>query len=233
MYKKYTISIFLFLIAEITQAAQQGAAPAQIPVNFNITAIPYENVIAREYNRLRGNQAAYTSIDQIVNQGLRGKSTEQKNQILTDLRSLKHAIATARDQAKNDGKRMWYWFYLWKDNEIVIDTLTQLENDVNEKLTALEWESQPDYVKGLWYTTKYLSVALLSIVVLSYSQKHIDKTDYDPEKGFSTLNLIKAPFYQGAETTVQSIKLILEGLSESGRFLDWLASEGIKLFPKK
>src|SRR3989338_1092431 len=130
MYKKIIISGFLLLATSSIFTVYKATSKKLIAYEV----VPYENVIELEYNRMRGGVEKYTTIHDIMNQTLRGKSVEQKNQIIADLKSLKHAVHAALEQAKHDGKRMWYWGYIWKDNEPAIQTLAQYGYDVTDKL---------------------------------------------------------------------------------------------------
>jgi len=200
--------------------------------------VPYENVIAREYNRMRGATDRYSSIDRIMNQSLRGKSTEQKNQIIADLRSLKHAIYAATEQAKYDGTRMWYWLYLYKDNEIAIDTLTQYNNDVAEKLAELEWESRSDLHRASWYMSKYVATFIAGIVAVWASQGYLYKPNFKNKDGkqeflakedqHGLFDLLIAPAYAGKDLATTGAKKTLEGIVyTSNKFADaakWMES---------
>lgn len=178
--------------------------------------VPYENVIAREYNRIHGTRDRYSSIDKIMNQSLRGKSIEQKNLIIADLRSLKHAIYTAKEQAKYDGTRMWYFLYLYKDNEIAIDTLAQYNNDVAEKLAKLEWESCSDLHRASWYFSKYAATFIAGIVAVWASQGYLHKPNFKNKDGnleYLTKNdqhdlfeLLIAPAYASKDLATRIIK---------------------------
>lgn len=217
--------------------------------------VPYENVIAREYNRMRGAADRYTSIDKIMNQSLRGKSTEQKNQIIADLRSLKHAIYAAQAQAKYDGSRMWYWFYIWKDNEIAIDTLAQYHNDVSKKLAEFEWQSNSDLFRAGWHASKYAAAFLAGIIAVWASQgylyhpNHVDengKPKYLEKEDFHGLvEMVTAPAYAGADVagitikkTVASLVYVAEKLVDAAKWTESCmtktdAQPSVKITPEK
>lgn len=180
--------------------------------------IPYEAVIAREYNRMRGGHH-YTSIQTIVSQQFRGKSTEQKNQILADLRALKQAIHMAWSQAEHDGKRVWKWGYLWKDNNATIQSLREHEDDVAARLQELEWESQSDFMKLLWISGKYLSVAIAGIMSLYLTQGYLSKEYYAEHKFHGPIEMLLAPAYGGLDIAKYSGKVTLQTIAMFGALL--------------
>ncbi len=184
----------------------------------NYEAIPYENVIAREYNRMRGGNH-YSSIQSIISQQFRGKSTEQKNQILADLRALKQAIHMAWSQAEHDGKRVWQWGYIWKDNNATIQSLREHEDDVTIRLQELEWESQSDVIKFLWVSGKYISIALASIMSLYLTQNYLSQEYYAEHKMHGPIEMILAPAYGGLEVAKYSSKIALKGIQGLGGIL--------------
>lgn len=195
MFKKIIISS-LFLIA--TWSTFAGHEP-----------VPYENVIAREYNRMRGGADRYSSIHAIMNQTLRGKSVEQKNQMIADLRSLKHAVDAALDQAKHDGQRMWYWGYIWKDNEPAIQTLAQYGYDITNKLAECEMQLQSDIVKLFWYTSGVTGGALLGITALYLSQHYLSKESFMRDGHHGLMEMLAAPTLAGLDVAAVGAKNLL------------------------
>ena len=224
-YKKFMIS-GLFLLSTVSIFASQS-----LPANEKKSSpetVPYENVIEREYNRSRGNLGKYTSIHEIMNQTLRGKSIEQKNQIIADLKSLKHAVHAAHEQAYHDGKRMWYWGYIWKDNEPAIETLAQYGYDISDKLSDFEWESQTDFTKLLWYTTKYTSIGAVGIITLWASQYKLS-TQTQPH---GIVEMLSAPALAGYDAAKIAAKYTLSGITLSFGAVAYGADYLKKLFPE-
>ena len=195
MFKKIIISS-LFLIA--TWSTFAGHEP-----------VPYENVIAREYNRMRGGADRYSSIHAIMNQTLRGRSVEQKNQMIADLKSLKHAVDAALEQAKHDGQRMWYWGYIWKDNEPAIQTLAQYGYDITNKLADCEMQLQSDIVKLFWYTSGVTSGALLGITALYLSQHYLSKERFMRDSNHGLFEMLAAPTLAGLDVAAIGAKSLL------------------------
>ena len=195
VFKKFIISS-LFIIA--TWSTFAGHEP-----------VPYENIIAREYNRIHGHAGRYSSIHNIMNQTLRGKSIEQKNQIIADLRSLKHAVNAAYQQAKHDGQRMWYWGYIWKDNEPTIQTLAQYEYDISDKIANYEMQIQSDLVKLFWYVSGVTGGALLGITALYLSQHYLSKESYIRDGHHGLAEMITAPTLAGLDAAAVGAKSLL------------------------
>lgn len=183
--------------------------------------VPYENIIAQEYNRIRGGINHYVSIDAIMDQSLRGKSLDQKTLIIDDLKALRQSIAVAGQHAQQAGRRMWQWGYIWKDNSITIDTLSQLESDVSAQLARFEWESQSDMTKFLLYSSKYLATGVVAITALYLSQSYLlDKDAYKDNKKYGLFDLLGAPTAAGFDVIKNTTKAVLSGISYSLESLD-------------
>ena len=195
--------------------------------------IPYENVIAREYNRMRGGSGQYTSIEDIISQNLRGKSIEQKNQIISDLRGLKQAVHAAWSQAEHDGKRVWQWGYIWKDNNAAIQSLREHEDDVTQRLQALAWESQPDIVKLLWISSKYVSIAIAGIASLYLTQGYLSSEYYLEHKKHGPMEMLLAPAYGGLDAVGIGAKYTVRGLKYGSQYLVAAAQYAEKFFEPK
>lgn len=192
MYKKFIISgLFIFFTWSIVAAQQHHV-------------VPYENVIAREYNRLRGGVNHYTSINEIISQTLRGKSSQQKINIITDLRALKYAIQLALAEAESDGKRMWYSAYLWKDNNPTIEILSQYEDDVSEKISEFEFAAQPDYIRALIYSAKILTYITIGMGLSYLSQGYLDKKHYAEHGQHGPIEMFYAPLQGGYDIAKQT-----------------------------
>ena len=214
MYKKILISA-LFLLSEWSVFASHET-------------IPYENVIAREYNRMRGGIDRYSSMHAIMNQALRGKSTEQKNQIIADLKSLKHAVHAALEQAKHDGKRMWYWGYIWKDNEPAIQTLAQYGYDINDRLADAEMQLQSDLVRLFWYISGITGGALVGITALYLSQHYLSKENYAREGQHGLVEMLAAPAAAGLDVAAIGTKYLLAGIVLGAEGLKKAAGAGLQ-----
>ena len=194
MHKKLII-IGLFLLSSVSIFCNQGMG-IQENSFYRKEALPYENVIATEYNRMR-NEDQYVSMDAIMNKSLRGKSVEGKNQIIADLKSLKQAVHAAVAQAEHDGKRRWDWFYLWKDNNAAIQILMEHEDDISAKLYQFERDSQSDLVRGLRYIAGFSLGAVSSIVALYFTQGHLSKENYLKDGHHGIAEMLTAPAMGG------------------------------------
>lgn len=183
----------------------------------------YETIIAQEYNNIRGANK-YRSMHAIMDQTLRGKSSEQRTQILADLAALQQAIRAARVQAEHDGKRMWQWGYIWKDNSITIDTLNQYETDIAEQLADYQWQSKSDLVKLAYFSSKYLAVGVLSIAALYASQSYIlEKEGYRNNKKYGLFDMLAAPTVKSFNTVKSGTKAFLKSISYTLESLDAFA----------
>ncbi len=195
----------------------------------------YENIMIQEYNNIRGANK-YRSMHAIMNQTLRGKSSEQRTQILADLAALQQAIRAARIQAESDGKRMWQWGYIWKDNSITIDTLNQYENDIAEQLADYQWQSKSDLVKLAYFSSKYLAVGILSIAALYASQSYIlEKEGYQSNKKYGLFDMLAAPtvtsfnaLKSGTKALLKSISYTLESLDSFTKYTNDLLSDNLE-----
>ena len=233
MYKKLII-LGLFLLST-------GSIFCNQEINFQANnpryskqeeAIPYENVIAREYNRMRGDLDRYTSMDAIMNQTLRGKSVEGKNQIIADLKSLKQAVHAATAQAEHDGKRRWDWFYIWKDNNASIQALMQHEDDITAKLYQFERDSQSDAVRALRYISGFSLGAVSSIIALYFTQSYLSKENYFKDGKHGMFEMLSAPIMGGLYIASIAAKYALEGLKKSSEGLSTTADYGARALSK-
>jgi hypothetical protein len=160
------------------------------------TIVYYENRILREFNRTVGSH--YRLIEEIIDQSSRYKSIGEKNNIINHLRILKELVHRNLEEAKNNGKRMWYLGYIWKDNEPAIQILTQYEYDISGKLIELEWSIQTDLTKVLWYSSKYMAIYIATIIALWGSQEYLSgKPNNDLHEmllapGYKAIDIVKA-----------------------------------------
>lgn len=182
MHKKLIISGLFFLSMWSSLSASQEM-------------MIYGNIIAHEYNKMRKGVNRYSSMHAIMTQSLRGKSPERRVEILTDLRTLKEAVHIARNYAIYNGTKLWYTLYLSRDNQPLIDMLTQYENDVTDRLRKLTWESQSDMTKVLWYSSKYSAILLAGIAIgmgsLYISQGYLP----DRKPPYSFIEILSTPAY--------------------------------------
>lgn len=183
-------------------------------------SFPYENVIAQEFNRLRGGDQRFSSVEEILNQNLRGKSIEQKNKIIADLKVLKSAVHSAYLQAEHDGKNLWYYLYIWKDNNAIIQSLMQLEYDVDARIADCEGEVKTDVEKFIRYITPFAAGMLTGITLLYLAQGNLDYNYYVEHKHHGLLEMFQAP-------TLEAIKAGALGV-KGALMLTGKAAEGIK-----
>jgi hypothetical protein len=205
---------------------------ATAPAFASREVIPYENVIEREYNRMRGGAAPYNSIQAIISQNLRGKSIEQKNQIIADLRALKQAIHAAWSQAEHDGKRIWQWGYIWKDNNAAIQSLAEHEDDVTLRLQALAWESQSDFIKLLWISSKYIGIAITGIATLYLTQGYLSQEYYQEHGSHGIAEMLLAPAHGGIDALATGTHYTVRGIKYGSAYLAAAAQYAESFFEK-
>ncbi len=193
------------------------------------TSIPYESLIAKEYNAIRSGANRYSSFDTIMNQTLRGKSVEQKSKIVADLRALKFAIHTAYNKAEHDGKSLWYYFYIWKDNNPAIQSLLELESEVDYKIKSTEIELKSDISRFMAYISPFASGVLAGIVLLWLAQGNLSYDYYVENKRHSLLDMLQAPTVEVIKASGAAIKIVLMGTSKAAEGIKYSADAGANL----
>jgi hypothetical protein len=196
-------------------------------------AIPYENYIAKEYNRIRAGADKYSSFHDIMNQNLRGKSNEQKNKIINDFKALKLAVRAAYNQAEHDGKSLWYYFYIWKDNNPAIQSLIQHESDVTYKIRTSELELQPDIIRLLWYITPFTAGVLSGITLVWLTQGNLSYDYYVKNKCHGPLEMFKAPASEGLKVGAFGIKNLLWAAGKGAEYVKAGADVGANMLGPK
>ncbi len=171
----------------------------------------YEKIIAREFNRTKERTSRYSSVQEIVNRPFQGLSTQQKNNLLTDLEILKNSIAVALHQAEEDGARVWYYLYIWKDNEIVMSILNQYYSDVDKKIAECQWLSHPDFVRGAWSASKYTATVVVTIIALWASQNYLSKEYHLKNGSHGLFEMLKAPFAATQDAAIIAIQKLSRG----------------------
>ncbi len=157
MYKKIIIS-GLFLLSGFSAQASTRNKP------------PYEDTIKAQYDRTHAGINRYTSIDAIINKPSRGIPVAQRNQNIADLQDLKMGVQRAIDQAESDGRRAWYYAYIWKDTQAAITNLYEYKYDIDLKLAEYARQSQSDLEKLARYLAPYMIGAVVTITALWLSQ---------------------------------------------------------------
>lgn len=185
MYKKLLVVGIIMIVSHSISAMTN--MQVQIPSY-------YERIIMREYNRRNGPNT-YTSINAITSQTLEGKSFAQKMQIINDLHALQYATDLALLDASNNGTRLWYWLYLVKDNEVVINLLSQTLQKIQQKIRLYTWEMRSDTTKATWYIATNLGVATLGIVALYASRGFLPQDKPINEIGLH--HMLAAPLLAG------------------------------------
>ncbi|MDP3788131.1 MAG: hypothetical protein Q8Q60_02290 [Candidatus Chromulinivorax sp.] len=216
MYKKFMVT-GLFLLSTWSM------------FTIDETSIPYESLIAKEYNAIRSGANRYSSFDTIMNQSLRGKSVEQKSKIVADLKALKFAIHTAYNKAEHDGKSLWYYGYIWKDNNPAIQSLLELESEVAYKIKATEMELQSDITRFLLYITPFASGILAGITLLWLAQSNLSYDYYVENKQHGLLEMFQAPTIDALKATGAAIKVLLMGASKAAEGVKYSADTGASL----
>lgn len=191
MYKKLIIAGLLLISSWIT--------PTDDPM------IPYEKFVAAEYNRIRHGADRYVSYNAIMNQNLRGKSMEQKRKILANLQGLEVALGKAYLQADQDGKRLWYYFYIWKDNNPIIQSLIQYQDDVINKIRETQDDMQSDAMKLFRYISPYISGAIAGITLLWLTQGNLSYEHYVEHKNHGLIEMLAAPIQSSIQHTIKNL----------------------------
>lgn len=195
--------------------------------------VPYEKYIAKEYNRIRAGADKYSSFHEIMNQTLRGKSIEQKNKIIADLKALKSAVNAAYNQAELDGRSLWYYFYIWKDNNPAIQALIQLEYDVADKIASSQLEMQPDYIRALRYISGFATGALVALTALYFSQNYLSHENYLRDKQHGFFEIMAAPASAGLDVATEGMRYLLAGVVSAANGLKTAADAGVGALAKK
>lgn len=196
------------------------------------TPVPYEKYIAKEYNRIRAGADKYSSFHEIMNQGLRGKSIEQKNKIIADLKALKSAVNAAYNQAELDGKSLWYYFYIWKDNNPAIQALIQYEYDVDYKIATSQMEMQPDIIRALRYVSGFATGALVALTALYFSQHYLSHENYVQNKHHGFIEIMAAPASAGLDIATEGMRYLLAGVVSAASGLKNAADAGVGALAK-
>ena len=171
MYKKIIISGLLLLSGFSAQASVRKTPP-------------YENLIATEYNRMRGNINWYRSMGGIIYKPSRGITVDERNENIADLQTLKLAVQAAIRKAETEGRPLWYYAYIWKDTSPAIDTLRQYIEDIDDKLAEYALQSQSDVEKFARYAKPYVIGAVVAITALWLSQGYYLREGEQPHGFF-------------------------------------------------
>ncbi len=201
------------------------------PVGYgfhNESTIPYESLIAQEFNRMRGT-GKYSSVDDILNQNLRGKSVEQKSKIIADLKVLESAVHKAYLQAEHDGKGLWYYGYIWKDNNPSIQSLIQLEADITYKIKNSEVEIKTDIEKLIRYMTPFTAGVIAGITLLWLAQGNLSYDYYVQNKQHGLLEMFQAPTIEVLKASTLAIKGMLLGAGKVAEGVKYSADAGASM----
>ena len=189
MSRTLVISVFLFSLSTSILYCSQ--------------TIPYENIIAREFNRIHPRAHRYTSVQHIIGQSYYAKPISRQHEAIEDLTALEQALIIARDHADRNGKKAWYYFYIWNNNEPEILILNEYIADVSHRIDELQLQLQPDYVKAIRYSSPYLLTILGTMIMIYSSQSSLFNYYFDAKTGLyrrqpltelSLINLSMAPF---------------------------------------
>lgn len=181
--------------------------------------VPYESIIAREYNRMQGGTRVYTTIEAILEQSVRGKTSAEKNQIMVDLLTLQHALTFALSQAENDGKRLWYWGYFWKDTNAAIEILKDYKADVAQKIADIEWQSSSDWYKFFWISLKYSTFFVAGVMSIYLSQHYLNYQHYVDTHQHGLGELLFAPVQHAAVVGEKGLTSSWKGMQQLAAYM--------------